>query len=71
MTLNYNKLKGRIVEKYGSQTNFAATVGLPVQSISRKINCKIGFSQEDVIEWSDKLEIPKSEIGEYFFTIEV
>lgn len=68
MPYSYDKLRGRIVEKFGSQEVFASKLGLSVNSVSKKMNGKSGFSQKDMIEWSGLLEIDSSEYGLYFFT---
>lgn len=68
MSYEYNKLRGRIIEKYGTQENFAEAIGLSTNSMSRKMTGKSGFSQEDIELWSEKLEIKQAEYGEYFFT---
>jgi hypothetical protein len=69
MPFKYNKLRGRIIEKYGSQEKFALSVGISTVTLSRKMSGKTGFSQKDIEEWSapDKLDIQKNEYGEYFF----
>lgn len=67
MNYKYNKLRGRIIEKYGTQENFAEAIGLSTNSISKKMTGKSGFSQEDIESWSEKLEIAQAEYGEYFF----
>ena len=64
----YAKLKGRIIEKFGSQKAFAEKIGLSQTSMSRKMNCETGFSQEDIIRWADILEIDRADYGAYFFT---
>ena len=66
--LTYAKLKGRIVEKYGSQREFAKAIGISEVAMSRKMNCETGFSQKDIIRWADALEINTSDYGAYFFT---
>ena len=48
MPYTYNKLRGRIVEKYGSQSAFADKLGRSQVSVSRKLQCKTEFSQEDI-----------------------
>ncbi len=68
MTYKYNKLHGRIVEKFGSQERFAEALNLSRTSVSKKMNCRSGFSQNDIIKWSTLLEIEPIEYGEYFFT---
>ena len=67
MNYKYNKLRGRIIEKYGTQKNFAEAIGLSTNSISKKMTGKSGFSQKDIESWSEKLEIAQAENWEYFF----
>ena len=49
---NYRKLRGRIVEKYGSVTSFAEKYGVSKASMSLKLNNKVGFSQDDIVKIS-------------------
>lgn len=65
---SYAKLRGRIVEKFGTQDQFAEHVGISKTSMSNKMTCKTGLSQDDIIQWSNALDIPVSDIGPYFFT---
>lgn len=48
MRFDYSKLKGRIVEKYGSQKNFAKAFGISENSMSLKMSNKTFFSPEDM-----------------------
>jgi len=68
----YNKLRGRIVEKYGSMKSFyeenTDVLGVSYVTMSQKMNNKCKFSQDDIEIWRNLLDIKKSEIGEYFFT---
>ena len=68
MPYTYNKLRGRIIEMYGSQDKFADKLGQSRNSVSKKMNCKTGFSQPDIVKWSLLLNIKVDEYGEYFFT---
>lgn len=68
MPYTYNKLRGRIVERYGTLGNFAEELGVSKNSVSKKMNCKTEFSQADIIQWSLLLNVQKDEYGEYFFT---
>ena len=63
----YAKLRGRIVEKFGTLCAFAEKLGISNVCMSKKLNGKIGFSQQDIEEWAKELEIPKSEYIDYFF----
>lgn len=67
MPYKYKKLRGRIVEKYGSLKNFSKNLDISEVSVSKKMNGRTGFSQEDMDEWAKKLEIPLVEYGEYLF----
>lgn len=62
-----NKIRGKIIEKFGSQKNFSKAVGLSEQSITAKLSGKTDLSQDDMQKWAEALEIKKSEIGDYFF----
>lgn len=64
----YPKLRGRIVEKYQNIANFARTLKIEPNVISRKLSGKIGLTRKDIKLWSELLEIPIEEIGIYFFT---
>lgn len=68
MPYTYNALRGRIIEKYGTQGNFAESIGISKNAMSKKMNCETGFSQEDIIMWSELLNIAKEDYGKYFFT---
>ena len=63
----YNKLKGRIVEKFGSQGKFAAALGMTENTVSRKMQDKVEFSKDDMVRWAELLEIDSSEFWDYFF----
>lgn len=71
MTYTYSKLKGRIIELYGTQRAFAKKLGISQNSLSKKLTCKTEFSQKDIIKWSALLGISKDEYGEYFFNSKV
>lgn len=68
MEFTYNKLRGRIVEKYQTQANFAQAVGISKNAMSNKITGKTGLSQEDIVLWAQLLDIDRQFYGEYFFS---
>lgn len=65
--MNYRKLRGRIVEKYGTINAFADAIGLSSVAVSYKLNAKRGFKQADIVKWCEALDITPDEIGGYFF----
>ncbi len=71
MAFNHSKLRGRIVEKFGTQTAFSKEFNVSERTLSLKLNGKIFFTQEEIVHAAELLEIPPSEIQVYFFTQEV
>lgn len=69
MPYNYSKLLGRIVEKVGTQYNFASKMGLSERSISLKLNGKVGWKQSEIVNACKILSIKDDEIPSYFFTM--
>ena len=65
----FAKLRGRIVEKYGTQARFSEHIGLSKTSITKKMTGKSGFSQKDIIKWCEALDIDLEDSGIYFFAI--
>lgn len=68
MKYKYLKLRGRITELFENQGKFAKVLGLSENSVSKKLTCSTGFSQEDIEKWAELLNIPQDEYGVYFFT---
>lgn len=68
MNFSYNKLRGRIVEICGSQSEFAKRVGQSEQIISAKLSGNSSFTQDNIVSWCTVLDIDQSDIGSYFFT---
>ena len=69
--MDYSKLRGRIIEKYGSVFAFARKWGKTRQSVDNKLHFRTQFSQKDIAEVSELLQIEPEDIGTYFFTREV
>lgn len=68
MPYAYNKLRGRIVEVFGTQAAFAKALGISRNSVSKKLAGKTEFSQSDVERWAKLLGIEKWEYGFIFYT---
>lgn len=67
MPYNYSKLLGRIVEKVGTQSNFAEKMELSERTISLKLNGKVGWKQSEIAKACQVLDISDREIPAYFF----
>ena len=64
----YRRLKGRIIEVYGSQGKLAKHLGVSKVTVSNKLRGVTQFSQEDMIQWCDALGIDYGDAGAYFFS---
>lgn len=68
---DYSKLRGKIREVLGSESKYAILLDLSEASISAKLNGKVPFSIEEIDKSVKILEIPETQIYEYFFTKKV
>ena len=68
ITFDYRKLRGRIVEKYETITNFCNAVGFDRSSFTAKLKSGAGLKQATIITIAEALEIEDGEYSEYFFT---
>lgn len=71
MIFDYNKLKGKIKEKYKSQSNFALTIGWSNRTLSLKLNGKRAWTQVDICKAMKLLDLEEKDIQTYFFTPKV
>ncbi|MBQ3264695.1 MAG: DUF739 family protein [Ruminococcus sp.] len=69
MAFNYSKLRGRIREKCGSDSNFAKKLGCNHGTLSYKLNNISEFSQSEILKAIRILDIKESEISDYFFAL--
>ncbi len=67
MAFNYAKLLGRIRECGFTQGTLAKAIGINQGTMSEKLNNKYAFTVTEMDAICRLLEIPKSEIGVYFF----
>ena len=68
MSFDYSRLRGKIVEKFGSQVAFASAIKMSTNSLSNKLVGKRAFTQDEIEAICDALDVPVMEIGNYFFT---
>ena len=71
MAWNYNKLRGKIKEIFGTQDQFAEAIGMGRVSLSQRLNNQLEFSQEEIFKACDTLHIDYADIPAYFFTLKV
>ena len=71
MEYDYSKLKGRMIEMYGSQRDFAKAIKRNDAYVSRYLNGNGKFTQSVMALWIEALDIALTDIGVYFFTPKV
>lgn len=71
MAFNYDKLKGRIVEIFGTQYRFAEAMGMSDRTLSLKLNGGVPWNQSDICKAVSLLKLKDSDIPEYFFNEKV
>lgn len=63
----YSKLRGRIKEYFGTETNFAKAINLSRTSISLRLNKKIDWKQTEIKKACSLLHIESVNINAFFF----
>lgn len=71
MAFCYDKLKGKITEKYGTRDRFAEAMGFSSATLSAKLNNKSEWTQEEVVDAVKVLGLQWADIPAYFFNREV
>lgn len=66
MEYDYSKLRGRIIEKCGTQLAFAEKLGISRTILSQKMNNKTSWSQDDIVKTLEILDVPLTQAGDYF-----
>lgn len=64
---SHRKLRGRIIEKFGTLTAFFDNLHISSVQASKKLNGKAGFSKDDIDEWCGLLDINLEDVGPFFY----
>ena len=64
---NYSKLRGRMVEVFGTIEKTCEAAGLRRDMVSLALNGKRLFTQPEILALAEALQISSAEIGLYFF----
>ena len=67
MDFDYAKLKGKIVEVFGSRIEFAKHIGMSKTTVCHKMSGKRCWTQPEIMRAVIALHIEVDEIPEYFF----
>lgn len=68
---DYSRLRGRIVEKCGSQKNFADRLNISEATMTSKLSSNTYFSQGEIARAMEILSIEPASLTDYFFTVRV
>ena len=71
MKFNYNKLRGKIVEVFGTQAQFADAMGWSERTLSLKMNGTRSWKQTDICKAIKLLSLRMEDIPVYFFALQV
>ena len=71
MNWNYDKLRGKIKEKCGTQDVFAEKLGIGRVSLSQRLNNQLEFTQKEMYAAVGILGIDAKDISDYFFVQKV
>ena len=66
---NYNKLRGKIVEVFGTQAQFADAMGWSERTLSLKMNGTRSWKQTDICKAIKLLSLRMEDIPVYFFSL--
>lgn len=71
MIFDYSKLKGRIIEMYGSLGSFASVMDWSLVTQQKKMKNRVPWTQRDIALACSALDINAEEIPAYFFAEKV
>lgn len=71
MKFDHSKLRGRIVEKYGTYAAFFKNLNISEVQASNKLNGKAEFSRKDIVQWCGLLDIELKDVGLFFYVLAV
>lgn len=64
---DYSFLRGKIVEKVGTCKNLAKKMGIAYQNLSEKMQNKVFFTQIQIYQIKNILELSEAEVCRCFF----
>ena len=68
---DYSKLRGRIVEKFGTQKQFSKAMHMSESSLTLKLAGSSYFTQGEIYRATALLDLEDGSVSPYFFTLKV
>lgn len=69
MSFDTKKVRGRIVEMYGTLQNFCKENSYSYSTLQTKLKGKSYFTQEDIMNFLEWLSLDRDDIVPYFFNL--
>lgn len=69
--MDYSKLRGKIVEVYGTLNAFAKAMDMSISALSQRLKDNVKWCTPEIAKACDLLGIPLEEAHLYFFTPKV
>jgi len=69
MAYDFRKLKGRVVEIFGTQETFAKEMGWSQRTCSLKLSGQVYWKQNEISKACNSLGLSENELQLYFFTL--
>lgn len=66
IVFDYNRLHGRIVEKFKTIAKFAEAIGVTPTMVSTKLNSGTAFTSDTMVRWAAALDLEVEDYGPYF-----
>ena len=63
-----SRLKGRIIEKFGTLADFCKRLGINQGTLTSRLHGRSYWRQDEIAHIILLLEIPKDEVSVYFFS---
>lgn len=70
MVFDFAKLRGKIREKFNTESAFAAAMCISGATLSAKLNSKVCWTDKEIVMACELLDIPLEFIPVYFFTVQ-
>lgn len=70
-TFDYDKLRGLIKERVGTEKEFADKLGITPQALSNRLGNKTDFTPAEILKAHKILLFNMSDVSAYFFTLKV
>lgn len=71
MSYNYSKLRGKIIEKFGTLGQFSKAMEWSDRTNGLKLNGKVEWKQNEIVTAINLLDIEPEDIDIYFFDLRV